>query len=131
MLRWIVTESRGSGKKWILRSAITPILPHEIVHFVSDPITKIVAQAADLIEACYERTSAVLRQGIHKLQRILEGPQHGVEPTVPCHAHILTESRRLLAVVDHQFGQSLWLADRFLIVGNGLLGFGNRYVLVP
>src|SRR5208283_5296494 len=59
-----------------------------------------------------------------------KGPQHGVEPTLPCHAHILTEACRLFAVVDHQFCQFLWPADGFLIVGNGLLGFGNRYVLV-
>ena len=78
-----------------------------------------------------DQTIPVARgQRVERLDGLFEHAYQSIEKSFLLIADILTVSRRLLAVEDHQLGKTRMIAHSLFVMGDGLLRFGNGRVLV-
>ena len=107
------------------------VLRKDIVHALSNAIADIVADVAYLIQPGKEGVPAVDGQCNRDGMGLLERMYQGVEVTLVIVSVFATEPRRPLAIENHQFCQATGFADGLLVIGNGLLGFGDGGVPIP
>ena len=103
----------------------------DIVHAVSDAIAEIVADIAYLIQPGEEGIPAVDGQCNRNGMGLLERMYQCVEVTLVIVSELAREPRRPLAIENHELCQATGFADGLLVIGNGLLGFGDGGVLIP
>jgi hypothetical protein len=67
---------------------------------------------------------------VGELEGLLEHAHQGIEVSLIIAVNVAAESCGLLAVENHQLGHSLGITNCLLVVGDGLLGLGDRGVLI-
>jgi hypothetical protein len=70
-------------------------------------------------------------QRVRGRQSLLEHVHECIEVAFILIADVARKTGGLLAIEGHQLGQSGGVADGLLVIGNGLLGFGDRRILLP
>ena len=107
------------------------VLGKDGIHAVSDAVATLVAYGANSIQPSDEGVPAAGGQCVRDRESLLEHAHQRIEVALVLMGDIATKPGRLLAVEDHQLCQSGGFGNCLLVIGNGLLGFGDKRFLLP
>src|SRR6516162_10544432 len=128
-------ERRKRARKRIalLRSlfrGITRVLRQEEVHVVANTIAEGMTDFPNTAESRDQAITAGGGEGVGRLEGLFEHAHQRVEISFVLIADITTEPGGVLAVENHQLGESFGIPDGLFVMGDGLLGLRDGRVLV-
>jgi len=108
-----------------------PVLRKDEIHVVSDAIPKLFADSTYSIQPGDQGVAAIGRQFIRNHEGLLEHAHQRGEVTLVVIYDVAAKPGGALAIENHQLCHSGGIAYGLLVIGNGLLGFGDRRILFP
>ena len=103
------------------------VLGKDGIQVVSDAVTALVTDGPNPIQT--ERSVASRRRSgkvVAVTQSLFKHAHQCIEVAFILIADVARKTGGLLAIEDHQLGQTGGVADGLLVIGNGLLGFWRR-----
>ena len=110
--------------------SVAGVMLKQIVHFSSDAIAQVVTDDAHVVEPDHEGVAVRFRKLTCNLESLFEHADQSTEVAFILVAKLVAEISSIFAIENHQLGEPGWIANRLAVIGNGLLGLGNRRILV-
>lgn len=97
---------------------------------MADTIAEPMANIPHTVEPEEKATPDVTCQYVRGFEGLLEHSHQSIEVGCIVMAHGSRESRRPLAIENHQLGHAFGIAERLFVIGDRLLSFGYRGTLL-